>query len=231
MKQKNVVFVVTTFLLMGCRDVRDTELSKLTDKQRASLDKKLNGQEERLLIGYMMRQGMSPTFGGMGAPDGITVRQAINEQRNFLQKEEQAKAEEAKQWIDAGGKSKQWEFAQLLSVSLVDKWTHDEDFGEKYVAMEMAFENKTDKDIEGVKGTVKITNILGNPIKNISFSFDRGIAAKSTVKYIHYIHINQLSDNDLKLWNTDFDKLKTSFEMATIIYRDGSKVEVPESSQ
>ena len=44
---------------MGCRDVRDTQLSKLTDDQKASLDKKLNGEEERLLIGYMMRQGMS----------------------------------------------------------------------------------------------------------------------------------------------------------------------------
>jgi len=58
MKPKSLIFVVPVLLLMGCRDVRDAELSKLTEDQKASLDKKLNGEETRLLMGYMMRQGI-----------------------------------------------------------------------------------------------------------------------------------------------------------------------------
>ncbi len=235
MKRKNVVLVVSTFLLMGCRDVRDTELSKLTDEQRASLDKKLNGEEERLLMGYLMRQAMSQAFGGKRTLGGITVRRAISEQRDFLEKEKQeqakAKAEELKKRVDAERIAKQEEFAQLLSVAVVDTGNHYDEFSQKYVEMEMAFENKTDQDIKGVKGTVKITGILGDPIKNISFSFDRGIAAKKRAIYIHFIAINEFMDKDLQLWNTGFDKLKTRIEIAAIIYKDGTKIEIPESSQ
>jgi hypothetical protein len=233
MKSKSLILVVTALLLMGCRDVRDAELSKLTEDQKTSLDKKLNGEETRLLMGYMMRQGMSQAFGGKGAPDGITVKQAIKEQRDFLEKEkqEEAKAEELKKKVEAERKAKQEEFSQLLSGVVVSKKSVEGEFGQKYVTMEMAFENKTDKDIQGVKGTLKITDIFGDLIKNTSFSYDRGIAAKKTAIYKGSLDINRFDDKDLKLYTSDFDKLKTSFEIATIIYKDGTKVEEPESSE
>ncbi len=232
MKPKSLIFVVPVLLLMGCRDVRDAELSKLTEDQKASLDKKLNGEETRLLMGYMMRQGMSQAFGGKGAPDGITIKQAIKEQRDFLEKEkqEEAKAEELKKKIEVERKAKQQEFAQLLSAVVVSKKTSESEYGQKYVRLEMAFENKTDKDIEGVKGTLKITDIFGDLIKNTNFSYDSGIAAKKTAIYKGSLNINRFEDRDLKLYTTDFDKLKTSFEITTIIYKDGTKVEAPESS-
>lgn len=232
MKSKSLILVAIAFLLMGCRDIRDAELSKLTDDQRTSLDKKLNGEETRLLMGYMMRQGMSQAFGGKGAPDGITVKQAIKEQRDYLEKEkqEEAKAAELKKKIEAERKAMQEEFAQLLSAVVVSKKTSESEFGQKYVRLEMAFENKTDKDIQGVKGTLKIADIFGDLIKNTSFSYDSGIAAKKTAIYKGSLNVNRFEDKDLKLYTTDFDKLKTSFEIETIIYKDGTKVEAPESA-
>lgn len=232
MKSK-LLLVVIAFLLIGCQNVRDAELSKLTDDQKASLDKKLNGEETRLLMGYMMRQGMSQAFGGKGAPEGITVRQAIQEQRDFLEKEkqEEAKAEELKKKIEAERKAKQEEFAQLLSEAFVSKKNVEGEFGQRYAAMEMALENKTDKDIQGVKGVLKITDIFGDPIRNIGFSYDGGIAAKKTAIYKGSIDINQFDKKDMKFFNTDFDKLKASFDIETIIYKDGTKVEAPESSE
>jgi len=228
-----LMLVVTVILLMGCRDVRDAELSKLTDDQKASLDKKLNGEETRLLMGYMMRQGMSQTFGGKGAPDGITIKQAIKDQRDFLEKEKQdeAKAEELKKKVEAERKAKQEEFARLLSAVLVSKKNVDSEYGQKYVAVEMAFENRSDKDMQGIKGTLKIADIFGDTINNVSFSYDRGVTAGKTSTYKGTIDINRFMNKDMKLWNTDLDKLKTTFEISTIIYKDGTKVEAPQASE
>ncbi len=223
--------ILTAVTLLGCRDIRDSEISKLTDEQRTVLDKKLNGEETRLLMGYMMRQGMSQAFGGKGAPDGITVKQAIQEQRDFLekQKQEEAKAEELKKKVEAERKAKQEEFARLLSAVLVRKKNVDGEYGQMFVTVEIAFENKTDKDMQGVKGVLKIADIFGDTISNVHFSYDKGVSAGKTSTYNGQIEINKFRDSDMKLWNTDSDKLKTAFEIATIIYKDGTKVEAPAS--
>jgi hypothetical protein len=228
MKRAGLIIAITC-LLISCRDARDLELSKMTEEQSKALDKKLNGEETRLLMGYMMRQGVSEAFGGKGAPNGITVRQAINEQREFLekQKQEEAKAEELKKKVEAERKAKQEEFARLLSAALVSKKNVDGEFGQKYVSMEMAFENKTDKDMIGVKGILKIADVFGDTINNVSFSYDRGVPAGKTSTYKGQIDINRFMDKDMKLWNTDFDKLKTTFDVSTIIYKDGTKIEAP----
>jgi hypothetical protein len=201
----------------------------MTEEQNKALDKKLNGEETRLLMGYMMRQGLSQAFGGKGAPDGVTVRQAINEQREFLEKQnqEEAKAEELKKKVQAERKAKQEEFARLLSAVLVSKKNVDGEFGQQYVTMEMAFENKTDKDMLGVKGVLRMADVFGDTIKNVGFSYDKGVPAGKTSTYKGQIDINRFVDKDMKLWNTDFDKLKTAFDISTIIYKDGTKTEAP----
>jgi hypothetical protein len=56
-------------------------------------------------------------------------------------------------------------------------------YGEKRVNMVMVLENKTDKDIQGVKATLKFTDIFGDHIRNIKFSYDDGIGAKNTATY------------------------------------------------
>jgi len=30
-----------------------------------------------------------------------------------------------------------------------------------------------------------------------------------------------------KLWNTDFDKIKSNFEVQTIIFKDGTRIDAP----
>jgi hypothetical protein len=95
----------------------------------------------------------------------------------------------------------------------------------------MAFENRSDKDMQGIKGTLKIADIFGDTINNVTFSYDRGVPAGKTSAYRGTIDINRFMDKDMKLWSTDLDKLKTTFEISTIIYKDGTKVEAPQSSE
>ena len=181
-------------------------------------------------MGYMMRQGMSQVFGGKGMPEGVTVRQAINEQRDWLANQEQhaAKAEELKKKVEIERKAKQEEFAKLLSVALVSKRNVDGEYGQKYVSLELAFENKTTKDIQGVKGVLKVNDIFGDPIESISFSYDKGVAAGKTSIYKGGVDINQFMDRDKKLWNTDLDKLKADFETSMILFKDGTQIAAPQ---
>jgi len=216
--------------LTGCKNVRDIELSKLTPEQSAALDKKLNGEEMRLLIAYRMRTGMSAAFGGSGAPYGMTVRQAIEEERKWgeNQKLEEAKADALKQKVDAERKAKQQEFSQLLSAALVNKKNVEGEYAQQSVALEIAFENKTDKDIQGVKGVLKLSDIFDDTIAKIRVSYDGGINARKVATYKGGVEINKFMEKDMKLWNTDFDKLKAQFETSTVIFRDGTKIEAPE---
>jgi hypothetical protein len=229
---KSVILISAMALLTvaGCKNVRDTELSKLTPEQSAALDKKLNGEEMRLLIAYRMRTGMSAAFGGSGAPDGMTVRQAIDEERKWAenQKVEEAKADALKQKVEAERKAKQQEFNQLLSAALVTKKNIDGEYGQRSVGLAVAFENKSDKDIQGVKGVLVLSDIFGDPIEKVRLSYDAGIDARKIATYKGGVEINRFMEKDIKLWNTDFDKLKANFETSTVIFRDGTKIEAPQ---
>jgi hypothetical protein len=224
--------LIGLFVSSGCRDVRNLQVSKLTDDQKQSLEKKLTAEESGLLMGYMLRQTMSSAFGGSGIPQDITIRQAIEAQRAFAakEKEDEIKADTLKAKIEAERKAKQEEFAKVLSEAVVAKKNTEGQFGQKYVTFEMAFENKTDKDIQGVKGVVKVSDIFGDKIKNIGFSYDGGVKAGKTAVYKGSVDVNRFDDKDLKLYNTDLEKLKTSFETSVVIYKDGSKLDMPESN-
>lgn len=225
-----IFLLASIAILAACSDPRDVQIAKLTKEQTAEMEKKLNGEEERLLMGYMMRQGMGQAFGGKGMPEGVTVRQAINEQRAWVdqQKQEEAKADELKKKVEAERQAKQEEFAKLLSVALVSKKNVDGEYGQKYVSLEMAFENKTNKDIRGVKGVLKLNDIFGDLIEGVSFSYDQGVPAGKTSIYKGGVDINQFMDKDKKLWSTDFDKLKAVFETSMIIFKDGTQVAAPQ---
>jgi hypothetical protein len=230
MKSNSLVVGMIALALIGCANVRDIPLSKLTPEQSAALDTKLNGEEMRLLLGYKMRTAMSAAFGGAGAPDSTTVRQAIEDQRKWTENEnrEQIKADALKQKVEVERKAKQQEFSQLLSAALVNKKNVEGEYGQHFVALEVAFENKSDREIQGVKGVLRLNDIFGDSISNIRLSYDDGIGAKKVVTYKGNVDINQFMDNDKKLWNTDFDKLKAEFDTVTVIFKDGTKIQAPE---
>ncbi len=162
---------------------------------------------------------------------GTTVAKALKEQDEWLakQKEEEAKAAELKKKVEAERKVKQEEFAKLLSVVLVSKKNILGEYSQRWVGLELVYENKSDKDIQGVKGVLRLTDMFGDKILNVSSSYDGGIAAKqSTVERKSGIDINEFIDSNMKLWNTDSDRLKSTFEVSTIIFKDGTRIDAPE---
>jgi hypothetical protein len=219
--------LASSILLTGCSGPKDYEVTKLTAEQRTELGKKLTSEEGQKLSGWMFRNVIS----GKEPAVGLTVRQAIKDQETWLakEKEDEIKAAELKNKVEAERKAKQAEFDKLVTVTLINKKNAEHQYGQKFINFDMAYQNKGDKDIAGIKGTLKITDMFGDKIMNVGWSYDGGVAAnKMSNERNSGVSVNEFKDNDMKLWNTDFDKIKSKFEVSTIIFKDGSKVDVPE---
>jgi len=224
---RTVFFISLACVLSACSDPRSYDATKLTDEQRKELGQKLTADEGQQLAGWMMRQA----FQREPQPLGKTVAQAIKEQDEWLakQKEEELRVAELKKKIEAERRAKQEEFARMLSVVLVGKKKSVGEYDRRFISLELDYENKTDKDIKGVKGVLKITDIFGDKIINLRWPYDRGAPAKqTTVERGVGLKVNQFMDDHMKLWNADMDKLKATFEVQTIIFSDGTKIDSPE---
>ena len=220
-------FVVGALLLQGCSDPKNFEVTKLTESQRREVGQKLTSEEGQKLAGWMVRNAMS----GKEPPVGFTVGQALNEQNEWVakQKEEKTKAEELKKKVEAEQKAKQEEFAKLITVVAVAKRNISGDYGARSVTFDVAFENKGEKDIAGIKTTMRIADFFGDKIMDVGWSFDEGVATgKTFVEKGSGLKINQFMDKDMKVWNSDFDKLKISFDVRKIIFKDGTSIDSPE---
>ena len=226
-KSFTLILLVSSIFLAGCSDPKSYDVTKLSEDQKKELEQKLTAGEGQKMVGWIVRH----SFGGIAPTAGTTVGQAIKEQEEWLekQKEEEAKAAEIKKKIDAERKTKQEEFGRLLSVVLVNKRNTVQEYEQKFVTLELAYENKSDKDIQGVKGILRITDIFGDKILNINWSYDEGIKSKQTAVEKHAgVKLNQFIDEHMKLWNAEYDKLKSTFEISTIIFKDGTKMDAPE---
>lgn len=213
-------------LLGGCSDPKNYKATSLTEKQRDELLKKLTNEERSDFAAWMLRHAMS---GKTPAPE-TTVAQALAEQDAWRtqQKAEEAKEEALKQKVEAERAAKRAEFAKLITIAVTGKKNSENEYGQQYVSFSLAYENKSEKDIRGVKGVIRVANLFGDKIFNGSWTFDNGLPGKqSTVESGSY-EINRFIDTHQKLWETDFEKMKVTFDVQTILFKDGTQINAPE---
>jgi hypothetical protein len=190
---------------------------------------KLPQEEKELVKAYMVRTGLGKVFGGTGITPGTTIRNAIDEQRAFVdqkQKEEAAAAAlAAKVKAERAVKIKSMNEALTVAVTnfrFVDRdWNRGIPTG--YFSISVAFENKTGRGIAGAKGNLKINDIFGTQIATYSLSYDNGIKARSTAVWKGQSDYNQFMDRDKKLATTSFEKLKFEWEPEIYLFEDGDK--------
>lgn len=236
---KNLLLLILVVLLSACSNPKDTIVPTTLEKLESIKPQieKLTSEERELFQKYLVRHTLGAAMGGLFGvksepiPDGMTIGKAIDEQRDLvaITQKKEAEAKALKEKIEAERKAQQDEIAKLVSVVLVGKKNVMQEYGRRFVKLELAFENKSDKDIAGVKGVLRIADIFGDKIINIRWSNDRGVdSMKKMVERDSGLDINQFMPEHMKLWNSDFDKLKSNFEVSTVIYKDGTKIDVPQ---
>ncbi len=221
-----ILFSVFVFLV-ACSNALNYEVASLTDEQRKTLRQELTMDQLKKLDDWVNRN----TLEGQGIPAGVTVRQALTYQAEWLSKQQmdEAKAANVRKQAQMERAMRREKFSGMLSVTLLSKKNKVQVDDQKFVTLEIAYNNKTDKDIRRVNGVLKLTDIYGNIVIDIGRSFDREIPAQQTVvDRDGGLFINLLMEPEANLWNTDFDKLKSTFETQTILFKDGTTASASE---
>ena len=187
------------------------------------------------IIGYFAR----PVGGGVEALQfgemvtQLLVAKAIQMHAEQDQARKDSEAKELQSKVTAEKEAIQRQIDQVLTVALVSKDFRAADYHSgnisDVVTIELALENKGDKDVAGVKGVTVFKDMFGDTIKRVSLSYDEGIPARKSVTWFGTIKYNQFDNNDVKLKTVDMKKLTFSFLPDTVIFSDGTKIQ-PASS-
>lgn len=221
-----LILVALCVTVAKCSSPLNIEVAGMTDRKRVKIRDALTAEQLKRLDDYLQRNPMV----SKGVPRGVTVKQALLDEDAWLKKQhaEAARAEELKKKAQAERAAKQQELARMVSVTLLSKKNEVHVDEKHYVALEIAYDNNADKAIRNVVGVLKLSDIYGGAVMEISQSYSGGIPAKQTaVDHGAIVSINKSSDPEERLWETDFKKIRATFEVNTIVFQDGTTLEVP----
>jgi len=216
-KTLTTLALATVIALTSCNNPLNKKYSDKTFEQDAKEigdSKKLSPNEAEMLTGYIMLSKL----GGKDI-EGKTYGEILQAAKDYKSEQEQLAAKAKKEEED-----KRARLGAALTVAMYDKGYTKEDF-QDYLQYAIAFENKTDKDIRAIKGSLKITDLFDTEIKSINIVMDDGVPAKQTVKNVYTTEYNQFMDEDTRLAGKEMKDIKTIWTPEKIIFADGTTLE------
>jgi len=231
--------LISALLLAGCSKVKSTVIPSNPKQWDTISDqvKTLDQEDKRLLTAYLMRAGLAAAFtnNAVAIPEGTTIGDAIEQQRQFEAKNsaDEAKAEALKAQTEAAQAVATKRLKGLitfagLGVSILPKDYEVQRYSPQ-LSVRFVIKNTTGKDIAGVRGSIVLQDIFGSPLKKLAVSADTTIPAGQSVNFSDYVwDLNQFSNDDSHLAATNLDKIKIAFSPQMIVFADGSKEVVPE---
>jgi hypothetical protein len=91
------------------------------------------------------------------------------------------------------------------------------------ITFNLTFADSTDKNIKCFVGLVTFFDIFDHEIEAIKFTYDGGLKSHYEVTVEKAIYYNQFIDTRVKLKETEIRNLVYKWEVATIVYEDGTK--------
>jgi len=232
-KMKKIIFTLAVmgfvFALTSCNNPLNKKYSEDNlekDAREIFESKKVDSTDMAYMGMYIVRAKMSGE-----QLDGKTYNDILKKAKELRKKNEKEDAE-AKALAEKTAKAeeeKRQTFAKILTVALYDKGFYKGDFekGEfgDYLTYKVAYENKSDKDIRAVKGSLLITDLFDTEIKTINLVEDKGIPAGKTVMKVYTTDYNQFEDEDTRLRSKRMEDIKVVWTPEKIIFADGSTLE------
>lgn len=237
---KLLVIVALALFVAACSNPKDTVLPTQLDKMESIKPamEKLTTAERELLIGYTMRHTVGAAMNGFlgiketPIPDGMTIGKAISEQQDFaakaLAKSEEEKA--IKEKLKAEQAKAEATMRNAVSVVLVSKKIATERgysgiVMDENIVVEIGYQNKTDKDIAGVKGTLNIIDLFGDELCGFHVSNDTTIKAGATITWTggRSIRYGRNKSKDQKCAEVEEGKYKTEWKPDAVVFFEGGK--------
>lgn len=227
--------VVATLALSACNSAKSTLIPTDPEKwgEISEQVKSLDDDDREAVTKYMMRMTLGAAFSGgkAGIPPGTTIGDAIDQQHEWQKKQQQEEAEaavlkakvEAQKAADAA-KIKQAATVAITDVSILPENMMAGRYSDR-LNMEIAVQNKTAKQISGIKGTVNFDDQFGSRISSTNLSLDEDVKPNESRNITGYGRdLNQFEDSDKKLASIPFSKMKVTFVPEMIVFADGSKI-------
>jgi hypothetical protein len=250
MKKLSLIFILLT--IFGCSDPKKTVIPKNIEdisEIKPSVDK-LTDEEKQLLMGYLFRAKSKEIIMNEEMKENVTIGEAIQDQKIWKQEleikqeiekqmriqEEEAKRKrqqeekEIQEKLKEELKNKIIKMQNTVSVGLVNKILVEADIRKgQFQDMQyfkFGIKNKSDKDIEGVKGILALNDLFEKEVDSFEIKFDDGVKAGESAFWIESRRYNQFMENHRAVAALDNEKYSTSFIPTTIIFKDGSTIQV-----
>ena len=236
-KKLLVAAFVTIFALAGCSDPHDALIPSDVENWEQDLApelKKLSDEERQKAAAYLMRAKMGEAFGGTGIPPGTTVGQAIDAQRLWEEQQAAKRAEEEalKLKIERERASALEALNEAVTVSLIAKREIPRNFRARrysdYQEFQIGVRNDTDKTIIGVAGQITFIDVFEKEVGAVGFRISEEIEAGNSVTWTGGRDYNEFIDEHRSVWNLEEGKYSTRFEPEMIVFKDGTKLTLPE---
>ena len=216
---KKQIIILSGFLILlsSCSNPLNNKYSDSTlakDAAEIKDSKKLNDDEIKMLAGYIMLAKL-----GGKSLEGKTYADILKDAKNIKNEQEELALKTKKEQEE-----KQTKLGAVLTVALYDKGFSKEDY-DSYLTYSVAIENKSDKNIKAIKGSMVINDLFDTEITTLNLVEDTGIAAKQIYKTTYTSDYNQFKSEDKLLKSKDLKDLKVIWLPEKIIFEDGTTLE------
>lgn len=101
----------------------------------------------------------------------------------------------------------------------IDQWIFS-----NYVHFAFSITNNTEKDIQGIQGELKVSDLFGTEILTVGCDFTgQTIIAGETITNDELsFECNEFTSEDMKLYNEDYKDLKFTYTVKQIVFTDGT---------
>lgn len=220
--RNRIILILIMSALFACTSPLDKKFDPETmEADLAEIKSELDSSELMLLATGMMRLQIS----GKQLQE-YTYNQILEDTRKW-KKEQAAQEAEQKALAENAKKEEQERIKKLresVSVSCFYKSFEEINY-QKYISYKFVIQNKTDRAVRAVKGSITFTNLFDDEIKSFSFVYDKSIPAGDKVTWNAQTDYNRFLDDDVTLKNKDLDDVKVVWNPEKIMFVDGETLE------
>lgn len=225
--------------LAACGSIKDQPLTEENVKKlRESKD--LTEKDRSLVASYMARTAFARLQKGdttdMFFDDRVTIGQAIEAQRKY-EHDDSVRNAATRRAADEARKRRQAQLAEargMVSVTVTGKRQHPRStqamrFND-HAVLSLAIANTGTRPIAGIKGRLLVRDLFDDEIVSLQFKHDDPIAPGARATVERFYEINPYIDEQARLYATEFTKLKVTWEPQTLLFPDGTKLEIPDNA-
>jgi hypothetical protein len=225
MRNLTLVVLGICMMLAACTKPTDTVIPSdmaTWDKDLAPVVQKLGEEDKTLFVGFVARKKLADTFSKdkAGIPFGMTVSQAIEEQRQwqveFAKAQAVAKAEQERQAaeelalktkLNAQKEDLIKQFNASVTVTLLAKKELPKDYSARRYSESQQFvigvENRSSKELTGVSGEIEFIDVFDKVVGGVNFAISEKIKPGATYKWYGGRDYNQFVSEHRAVWGLE----------------------------